>query len=302
MSAARTRATAASIPPPTAKPRLRLAATLWSFVGHPSPGREWSLDRKVAAIAAAGFEGVQSVHRPEIGALARRHQLALIGAFDAEDPANFRQQIADLVADGAAIANIQVAEHDTPPAQALKWTLAVRRECRRQGLRWQIETHRGTATETPEKFAAIAAGYRRATGELLPVTWDHSHFAVTKHLRPEHFSARLLTAPALVQRSRLIHCRPFNGHHCQIAVTDARGRRTPEYHAWLVFARDLFAQWLAGAAGGAELWVVVEQGSAAGGYNLSVFNPPWHDALVCARDLRALWRSLLLENANRRGS
>lgn len=286
------RCAGASTSHPGKKPRLRLAATLWSFVGHPSSKREWSLERKVAAIAAAGFEGVQSVHRPEIGALARRHHLALIGAFDAEEPANFRQQIADLVADGATIANIQVAEHDTPPTQAVKWTLALRRECRRQGLRWQIETHRGTATETPEKFAAIATGYRRATGELLPVTWDHSHFAVTKHMRPEHYSSRLLTEPALLQRSRLIHCRPFNGHHCQIALTDRRGRRTPEYRAWLGFARDLLAQWLAGAEAGAELWVVVEQGSELGGYNLSVFNPPWVDAQVCAGDLRRLWSEL----------
>jgi hypothetical protein len=273
-------------------PRLRLAATLWSLQQHPTPKREWSLARKVAEIAAAGFEGVQSVYRPEIGPLSRQHGLALLGAFDAEDPKRFRAQIADLVAAGATIANAQVAEHDTPVPQALAWTLALLKEARRQGLPVQIETHRGTATETPEKFYAIARGYKKATGELLPVTWDHSHFAVTKHMRSEHYSERLLVAPALVRHSRFIHCRPFNGHHCQIAITDGRGRRTPEYRAWLAFARDLFAQWLAGRPADGELWVVVEQGSEAGGYNLSVFNSPWEDAQVCAADLRRLWRQL----------
>jgi len=37
---------------------------------------------------------------------------------------------------------------------------------------------------------------------------------------------------------------------------------------------------------------VVEQGAAFGGYNLSVFNPPWTDALVCAADLRRIWNEL----------
>jgi hypothetical protein len=134
------------------------------------------------------------------------------------------------------------------------------------------------------------------------VTWDHSHFAVTKHMRPENFSQRLLTSPDLVRRSRLFHCRPFNGHHCQIAVADSRGRRTPEYVAWLTFVRDLFAQWLSGAPDDAELWVVVEQGATLGGYNLSVFNPPWEDAQRCARDLRSVWRRLLAKRATRHGS
>lgn len=273
-------------------PRLRLAATLWSLVEHPSPRREWSIARKVAAVADAGFEGVQAVFSPEIGELAREHGLAYIGAFDAEDPSRFRTQIGDLLSANARLGNAQIAEHDTPARQTLAWTLRLLREAGRQGLPVQVETHRGTATETPEKFAALARGYRRATGKLLPVTWDHSHFAVVKHMRPEHFSRRLLTDPDLVQCSRLLHCRPFNGHHCQIALTDSRGRRTPEYLAWLRFARDLFIQWRAGASPEDELWVVVEQGSAAGGYNLSVFNPPWDDARICARDLRALWRSL----------
>jgi hypothetical protein len=278
--------------PVIAHPRLRLAASLWTLVDHPTSRREWSLARKVAAIAGAGFEGVQSVDRPGLAPLLRRHGLAFIGAFDAEEPKHFRAQLAALKAADAIIANAQIAEHDTPVRTALAWTRALLREARRQGQRVQIETHRGTATETPEKFHAIARGYERAEGALLPVTWDHSHFAVTKHRRPEHFAARLLTTPALVQRSRLLHLRPFNGHHCQIALTDARGRRTPEYRAWLGFAQELLAQWLAGAPAGAELWVVVEQGSAAGGYNLSVFNPPWHDAQVCACDLRALWCDL----------
>ena len=273
-------------------PRLRLAATLWSLLHHPTSKREWSLARKMKAVAAAGFEGVQAAFNPEIGELARGHGLALIGAFDADDPARFNDQVSQLKTAGAIVANVQVAEHDTSLEETLRYTLEVMAAGKRHGLGLQIETHRGTATETPEKFDSLASAYHQATGELLPVTWDHSHFAVTKHMRAEDFSRRLLTNTQLIGHSRLLHCRPFNGHHCQIALTDSRGRRTPEYRAWLLFARDLFATWISAAPASAELWVVVEQGSHLSGYNLSVFNAPWTDALVCAGDLQRIWDDL----------
>jgi hypothetical protein len=273
-------------------PRLRLAATLWTLLHHPTRKREWSLARKVKTIAAAGFEGVQASFHPQMGEITRKHGLALLGAFDAEDPLHFDEQVRQLKTADAVIANVQVAEHDTSLEETLRYTIAVLDSGKRHGLKLQIETHRGTATETPEKFSALASAYRDATGELLPVTWDHSHFAVTKHMRPEDYSRRLLTDLELIGHSRLLHCRPFNGHHCQIALTDSRGRRTPEYRAWLLFAQDLFAAWISAAPADAELWVVVEQGSALSGYNLSVFNAPWTDALVCAEDLRRIWNDL----------
>lgn len=273
-------------------PRLRLGATLWSLAQHPSRQREWTLARKVAAIKAAGFEAVQAAYRPELPPLLREHGLELIGAFDASDPAEFSRQIRELVQAGAVVANAQVGEHDTPAKEAVRLAVRVLKEAARQGLRLQIETHRDTATETPEKFRAIAAGYRRATGRPLPVTWDHSHFAVSKHLQAADFAARLLTMPDLVQHSRLFHCRPFNGHHCQIPVTNLQKRLTPEFRDWLGFARALFVQWRAGAGPGDELWVVPEQGAGFNGYNLSVFNSPWPDAQVCARELRRLWGEL----------
>ena len=250
------------------------------------------MPRKVAAIKAAGFEGVQAAYRPELMPLLRQHGLAFIGAFDATEAADFPRQIRELVQAGAVVANAQVGEHDTPPKQAVRLAVRVLAEAARQGLRLHIETHRDTATETPEKFLAIAAGYRRATGRLLPVTWDHSHFAVAKHLQPGDFAVRLLTTPALLQHSRLFHCRPFNGHHCQIPVTNRQKRLTPEFRNWLPFARALFVQWRAGASPGDELWVVPEQGAEFNGYNLSVFNSPWADAQACARELRRLWREI----------
>ena len=43
------------------------------------------------------------------------------------------------------------------------------------------------AVEGDGRFEAIARLYRKATGELLRVTWDHSHFAVSKHIMAPDF-------------------------------------------------------------------------------------------------------------------
>ena len=39
-------------------PHLAHIANLWSLVGHPSSAKEWSLKKKINAIAAAGFDGI----------------------------------------------------------------------------------------------------------------------------------------------------------------------------------------------------------------------------------------------------
>ena len=39
------------------KPILRHIANLWSLVGYPSPKKEWSLEQKLRAVKAAGFDG-----------------------------------------------------------------------------------------------------------------------------------------------------------------------------------------------------------------------------------------------------
>ena len=60
-------------------PRLVLCATLWSMVGHPSPRREWSLARKLQAVKAAGFDGIDEMFRPEFAPHLQRLGLRICG-------------------------------------------------------------------------------------------------------------------------------------------------------------------------------------------------------------------------------
>ncbi len=162
------------------------------------------------------------------------------------------------------------------------------RQARALGLSAHLETHRDTCTETPEKLAEIARRYQSETGELLPVTWDHSHLAVSKRLSPAESSRRLFDQPQLIQHSRLFHCRPFGGQHAQVPVTNGHGKLTPEFLDYLRFVEDLFEVWLNGPAPRGELWICPELGTT-GGYHVSTIPPVWQDTIRCRTELIKAW-------------
>jgi hypothetical protein len=274
-------------------PRLVLCATLWSLVGHPSPRREWSLARKMAAIRDAGFDGVVEMFRPEFAPLLQRLNLAICGRLFSRDGSDVLPLLEIEAQGGAKYVNCMLGAHDTTPAVATRMIIKTVRTARRLGLHAYVETHRDTCTETPEKLSEIATRYRRSTGELLPVTWDHSHLAVMKHLQPADWSRRLLDNPRLIQHSRLFHCRPFSSQHCQVPVTNGRGRLTPEFLAYIKFAEDLFTVWLQGPRPRGELWVCPELGPTVDGYNVSTNPPVWPDAIRCRKELLTAWQRAL---------
>lgn len=271
------------------EPRLILCATLWSLVGHPSPKREWSLARKMDAIKDAGFDGVAEMFRPELAPHLKRLGLAICGRVFSRDGGDVPQLLQTEAAGGAKLIDCMIGTHDMTPAAATRIIVRTVREARRLGLSAYIETHRDLCTETPEKLAEIAKRYRRETGELLPVTWDHSHLAVMKHMLPEEFSRRLLADRRLIQHSRLFHCRPFGSQHCQVPVTNGRGRLTPESRDYIAFVEDLFTVWLQGPQPRGELWVCPEMGTTVG-YHVSTNPPVWPDTIRLRSELLAAWK------------
>lgn len=274
-----------------AAPRLIMCAATWSMIGYPSAKREWSLPRKIQAMAAARFDGVCSYITPEMREEAQKYGLKLMSGFDARSVADALPRLRAQRDLGVKFINVQLLNHDTLPAQAAPVAVRLIREARKLGVSVHIETHRDTATETPEKVDEIARLYRQSTGELLPVTWDHSHLAVVKHLQPP-YSARLLVRPKLVQASQMFHLRPFNGQHCQVPVTDGRGKLTSEFRDYLAFAEDLFACWLAGPRPGGELWVCPELGMSHG-YHVSTDPHAWPEAVRARRELVKAWQRAL---------
>jgi len=273
-------------------PRLVLCATLWSMIGHPTPRREWSLARKMDAIKAAGFDGVAEMFRPELAPHLKRLDLKICGRLYSRDGRDVPRLLEIEAQGGARYIDCMLGTHDMTPAAATKLVIRTVRAARRLGLEAYVETHRDHCTETPEKLSEIATRYRRETGELLPVTWDHSHLAVMKHMQPEEWSVRLLDNPPLIQHSRLFHCRPFGAQHCQVPVTNGRGRLTPEFRDYLQFAEDLFTVWLQGPQPRGELWVCPELGTTVG-YHVSTNPPVWPDTIRCREELLQAWQRAL---------
>lgn len=276
----------------TPAPQLVMCATTWSMIGFPAPKREWSMERKFRAIKAAGFDGVCAFITPEMAVVARQLGLRLMSGFDAKSVADALPRLRAQRDAGVRFINIQLLNHDTPPAKTAPVAVQLIRASRKLGLAVHIETHRDTATETPEKFDEIARRYQRATGELMPVTWDHSHFAVSKHMLPPDYSRRLLAWPKLIQASQMFHLRPFNSQHCQVPVTNGRGGLTTEFRDYLAFVEDLFVCWLQGPRPGGELWVCPEMGMSHG-YHLSSDPHAWPDVLRERKELLASWKRAL---------
>ena len=277
------------------KPILRQFINLWTLSEHPSPTREWSLEKKIAAIKEAGFWGFTTAAKAEHGKLARKIGLGVIGYISSGNPREFAKLLRQNKDAGAHHINVQLADHDTLTPEALGLTLRLMDEAGKLGLEAAVEVHRDTCTETPEKAYALADAYRKVTGELLPLTWDFSHLAVVKHLWPaDTYVPRLLTHPDLIQRAQQFHLRPFNGHHCQIPVTDGRGKLAPEFKAWLPFSEALLRMWLKGNCGKSrEIFVCPEMGPIhPADYRLACMPPSWDDALVLAGEIDKLWRKL----------
>ena len=266
------------------------------MIGHPSFQRSWNATRRLRAMRDAGFDGVYTEVTPALAREARRLGLVLTGGLAAPNFATGRKFLCAQARAGTPLINVHLLRHDTPAAAAARAAARLVKLGRSLGVIVQFETHRDTATETPEKFSELARVYRRATGEDLPVTWDHSHFAVVKHLQPPDYARRLLAWPRLIRASRMFHLRPFTGQHCQAPVTDARGRLTPEFRTYLDFVEQLFACWLAGPRPGNALHAVPEMGMTHG-YQLSTARHAWPESVRAAREIRRVWRRALARSS-----
>jgi hypothetical protein len=265
---------------------LQLYATLWSLRQYPTRSREWSWAKKFVAIRQAGFDGVFS---PPIPALQERGDLRYLAVTSLDDPRKVEASLRTAHALGPVAIDIQLGDFDSKLADMVKLAVRIRDVARELVLPFAIETHRNTFTETPEATVALGRGYRTATNEILPLCLDHSHFAVVRHLARDAFWENLKEPAELLAAATQFHLRPFNGHHCQIPVLDARGRRTPEYRDWQAYSAALFA-YLKAQPTTAPVLAVPELGNAAPAYGLSCFGDTWRDAQAAARDLRRQWR------------
>jgi hypothetical protein len=279
---------------PNSLPALKILINYWTLWNQQNPdGSDWSLDQRIKAVAKAGFDAYTCpADTPQLKETLQRHGLRFGGAFDAANREDYTRLIREslLIDDGPI--NCQLADHETPLEEAVFLTIGLMEEAERQGVDVHLEMHRDTCTETPEKTYAIAEAVQRITGRYPNINFDFSHPASLKHLDASNYAKRLFVNIPLFQQSTLWHMRPFNGHHCQVPVTDGQGNFSPEYEDMRPFIKQAFDHWLAGPRPTGELWVVPELGPKFG-YGLSCFPDSWSDTIVLGHDIRKIWQDAL---------
>ncbi len=278
--------------PDSSTPKLTIALNFWTMWGYPSADAEWNADQRAAAIKEAGFDAIAYGPDPAIKEAIAKHGLRFGGAFDASEVEQFEPKIkACLEIDNGPI-NCQLCDHDTPVEEAVEKTVELMKVSESLGAEVHLEMHRDTCTETPEKQYAIIEGVLAKTGKKPRVNFDFSHPGIVKHLNPDNYAERLFEDIPCFQASTLWHMRPFNGHHCQIPITDGNGNFSPEYEDIRPFIKAALEHWLAGPKPNNELWVVPELGPTRGGYGLSCFPTIWEDAIVLGKDIQKFWAEL----------
>jgi len=272
--------------------RLKHFASLWTLMHYPNGSEygEWSLDRKLEAIKAAGFDGFQWFAQSEFADSNERYGLAFLGGCDA-DSSNCRERLEEFAPLRPERVNIQLGDHAMEPKEAAELWIRMDEMAEDLGLVLDLETHRGTCTETPEKTWRIAEIYEQKKSKPIRLTFDFSHFATVKHLLPP-YADRLLDRPDLLRACRQIHLRPFNGHHCEIPATGHAGAGEWARH-WFDFVEAALGCWLQdGSNCGETLWACPEFGAMTSGYWLPSFPDPWEDAIFVKQETNRRWKSL----------
>jgi hypothetical protein len=271
-------------------PVLKQFANTWTLIHQPSAAKEWSDEEKFKQAKKAGFDAIGGGANAKIASLCAKHGMDFVCYIDGGN--NYRERLKAAKETNPARVNVQLCDHDTPPKEAVKIWIKMEAEARKMGLEIDLEVHRDTCTETPEKTYEIADLFKKATGRKIRFCFDFSHISVVKHLG-HPYAERLLVRPDLVQLSRQVHFRPFNGHHCQIPATDGKGNETPEFRDYLEFVDTFIACWLKGAKGGEVLYACPEFGPMAGGYGISTFPNVWKDAILLREKTEAIWKANL---------
>ena len=248
------------------------------------------MEEKFKQVKKAGFQAIGGGAEAAVVPLCEKYGLDYICYIDGN--LKYKERLEAAKATKPVRINVQLGDHDTLPKEAVKIWIAMEAHAEKLGLNVDLEVHRDTCTETPEKVYEIAALYQKATKRKLRFCWDFSHIAVVKHIYPP-YADRLLARPDLVQLSRQNHFRPFNGHHCQVPATDGKGNETPEIKPYLEFVDAFFACWFEGAKGGEVMYACPEFGPVNSGYGLSSFPNVWKDAIWLRGQTEAIWNKHL---------
>ena len=148
-----------------APPRLQLVQNLWGLRVYPSAAEEWSEERKLAEIKAAGFDafdvwagGASEADLARWKAQGEAHGLAIGVEFG---PARVEDADAGIAAAkrlGSVYLDAHVASYFTPEAEAEALLRGLVERCRRADMPLVIQTHRGRVTQDLLRTVGLCQG------------------------------------------------------------------------------------------------------------------------------------------------
>lgn len=270
-------------------PTLKQFAGLWTLTFQPSKEEQWSLEEKIDKVAEAGFQALGGGADPATTPLCEKHGLDYVCYIDANKD-TYKEYLKAAADVNPKRVNVQLCDHDTLPEEAAEVWIAMNEENdAKYNLNIDLEVHRDTCTETPEKTWAITDLYKEKTGKTISMCFDYSHFAVVKHLFPP-YASRLIEREDVIRNARQMHFRPFNGHHCQIPATDGNGNLTDHFIHYVEFLDALIECWLKDQDEDAVLYVCPENGPIDHFYGLPGFPNVWEDAKVVQAEVDKIWK------------
>jgi hypothetical protein len=104
-------------------PKLYHVANLWSLTDYPSAASPWSLPEQLDAVKVGGFDGFTTQLGPTHAREAEKRELSVVGYFASGDESQFSNLLKSQKDAGARYINVQLADHDTFPDEALRLTL-----------------------------------------------------------------------------------------------------------------------------------------------------------------------------------
>lgn len=278
-------------------PGMEIHQSWWAMRGIGDNRGEWSIEKKIAEIAKAGFHGILGrLPAPEEAELWRglldRYGLRFgIEAFP-EDPDDFAEFLRQAQEFGVSYVNAQVKDSFVVGKQAISRLQGIIAAGAEESIPVFVETHRGRITQDLLR----TVDYVLALPDLR-LTIDFSHYVLAGELLLEDERAEACFQ-ILLERTSCIHGRVSNGEQIQVDIgPDAEHPMTGRFLAWW---KQGMINWRSGARPGEILPFVCELGPvpyaiAQNGYGQAPYaeiSNRWEQSLLLKRLAEEVWESV----------
>src|SRR5271154_4954767 len=130
-------------------PVLKQFANLWTLQRQPSEKKEWSLEEKFRQAKKEGFDTIGGGTDAAVPALCEKYGMDYICYINGNE--KYVESLEAAKATKPVRVNVQLLDHDTLPKEAVKIWIKMEVLAEKMGLNIDLEVHRDTCTEMPEK-------------------------------------------------------------------------------------------------------------------------------------------------------